>query len=83
MDLENTLPSSEFALRPEPHADGHEEGPRSARSSHTSTISSTFDYEDDEDVRTAGNALDEIEEVSSTAMVNLRSIVTCMIPSGD
>jgi exocyst complex protein 7 len=42
-------------------------------------ISSTSDYKDDDDVGTAGDAINEVEEVSSIAMADLRSIAECMI----
>jgi exocyst complex protein 7 len=50
-----------------------------ARSSHTFVRSSTSDYKDDDDVGTAGDAINEVEEVSSIAMADLRSIAECMI----
>ncbi|KAG7964677.1 hypothetical protein I3843_09G182900 [Carya illinoinensis] len=57
----------------------------SARSSRASTRSSISDYEeddDDDDVRPAGASIEEVEEVSSIAMADLRSIAECMISSG-
>ncbi|KAG2685653.1 hypothetical protein I3760_10G135400 [Carya illinoinensis] len=55
----------------------------SARSSRASTRSSTSDYEDvDDDVRPPGDSIEEVEEVSSIAMADLRSIAECMISSG-
>jgi exocyst complex protein 7 len=50
-----------------------------ARSSHTFVRSSTSDYKDDDDVGTAGDTINEVEEVSSIAMADLRSIAECMI----
>jgi exocyst complex protein 7 len=49
------------------------------RSSHTFVRSSTSDYKDDDDVGTVGDAINEVEEVSSIAMADLRSIAECMI----
>ncbi|PON72821.1 Exocyst complex protein [Parasponia andersonii] len=60
----------------------------SARSSRASARSSTSDYDDDggattdEDVRAAGDSISEVEQVSSTAMAELRSIAECMISAG-
>ncbi|XP_050214949.1 exocyst complex component EXO70H1-like [Mercurialis annua] len=58
----------------------------STRSSRASARSSTSDYEDDgspeDDVRTVGDSISEVEQVSSDAMADLRSIAECMISSG-
>ncbi|XP_022766173.1 exocyst complex component EXO70H1-like [Durio zibethinus] len=58
----------------------------SAQSSRTSTRSSTSDFEDDgsrdDEIRTAGNSISEVEEVSSMAMSDLKLIADCMIASG-
>ncbi|KAE8037284.1 hypothetical protein FH972_009885 [Carpinus fangiana] len=53
-----------------------------SRSSRTFARSSMSDYEDDNGVGTAGDAIDEVEEVSSIAMADLRSIAECMISDG-
>jgi exocyst complex protein 7 len=53
-----------------------------ARSSRTFARSSTSDYEDDNDVGTASDAIEEVKEVSSIAMADLRSIAECMISVG-
>ncbi|KAH7553440.1 hypothetical protein JRO89_XS12G0012400 [Xanthoceras sorbifolium] len=63
----------------------------STRSSRTSARSSLSDYDDDgslsvdhqdDDVRVAGDSITEVEEVSSIAMADLRSIADCMISAG-
>lgn len=58
----------------------------SARSSRASTRSSTSDYDDDgfadDEIRAAGDSISEVEQVSSIAMADLRSIAECMISSG-
>lgn len=58
----------------------------SARSSRLSTRSSTSDYEDEigpeDEIRIAGDSISEVEQVSNTAMDDLRSIAECMISSG-
>lgn len=60
----------------------------STRSSRTSARSSLSDYEDegspyqDDDVRAAGDSITEVEEVSSIAMTDLKSIADCMISAG-
>nr|POE52862.1 exocyst complex component exo70a1 [Quercus suber] len=59
----------------------------SARSSRASARSSISDYDDgsvshDDEVRNVGDSIDEVEEVSSIAMTDLRSIAECMISSG-
>ncbi|KAA8516480.1 hypothetical protein F0562_017014 [Nyssa sinensis] len=58
----------------------------SARSSLTSTRSSMSDYEDDDgpedEIRTAGDSISEVEDVSTIAMADLRLIAECMISSG-
>ncbi|PPR82255.1 hypothetical protein GOBAR_AA38460 [Gossypium barbadense] len=56
----------------------------STRSSRTST--SMSDYDDDgspdDEIRTAGDSITELEDVSSTAMSDLKLIADCMIASG-
>ncbi|KAL6336405.1 hypothetical protein AAG906_014577 [Vitis piasezkii] len=58
----------------------------STRSSRLSARSSTSDYDDDvgpeDEIRTAGDSISEVEQVSSNAMDDLRSIAECMISSG-
>ncbi|KAK1563095.1 hypothetical protein Q3G72_022228 [Acer saccharum] len=67
----------------------------STRSSRASTRSSDSDYydddgsisfdqhqDDDNTVRVAGDSITEVEEVSSIAMADLRSIADCMISAG-
>ncbi|GKV05755.1 hypothetical protein SLEP1_g17725 [Rubroshorea leprosula] len=59
----------------------------STRSSRTSTRSSISDYDDegtpdDDEIRAAGDSITELEEVSSIAMADLKSIADCMISSG-
>ncbi|KAK7851572.1 exocyst complex component EXO70H1 [Quercus suber] len=59
----------------------------SARSSRASARSSISDYDDgsvsqDDEVRNVGDSIDEVEEVSSIAMTDLRSIAECMISTG-
>ncbi|KAF2288767.1 hypothetical protein GH714_012386 [Hevea brasiliensis] len=58
----------------------------SARSSRASTRSSISDYDDegfaDDEIRAAGDSISEVEQVSSIAMADLRSIAECMISSG-
>ncbi|KAK7284236.1 hypothetical protein RJT34_18978 [Clitoria ternatea] len=59
----------------------------SARSSRASVHSSTSDFDDDfavedDDVRTAGDSISEVEQVSSVAMADLRLIAECMVSSG-
>ncbi|GKV30083.1 hypothetical protein SLEP1_g38942 [Rubroshorea leprosula] len=58
----------------------------SARSSRASTRSRTSDYEDngspDNEIRNAGDSISEVEEVSSIAMADLKSIADCMISCG-
>ncbi|GLT89655.1 hypothetical protein SLE2022_076320 [Rubroshorea leprosula] len=58
----------------------------SARSSRASTRSSMSDYEDDgspsNEIRNAGDSISEVEEVSSIAMADLKSIADCMISCG-
>ncbi|KAI9153669.1 hypothetical protein LWI28_014787 [Acer negundo] len=67
----------------------------STRSSRTSARSSVSDYydddgsipfdqhqDDDNTVRVAGDSIAEVEEVSSIAMADLRSIADCMISAG-
>ncbi|KAE8661071.1 Ankyrin repeat family protein isoform 1 [Hibiscus syriacus] len=54
----------------------------STRSSRTSTRISTWDYYDngspDDEIRTVGNSISEAENVSSTAMSDLKLIADCM-----
>ncbi|XVE96809.1 hypothetical protein REPUB_Repub02eG0254900 [Reevesia pubescens] len=58
----------------------------SIRSSRTSARSSMSDFDDDvspdDDIRTAGDSISEVEEVSSMAMSDLKLIADCMIASG-
>lgn len=58
----------------------------STRSSLASTRSSSSEYDDeldqDEQVGTAGESITEVEDVSSLAMADLRTIAECMISSG-
>uniref|UniRef100_A0A5B7A7V1 Exocyst subunit Exo70 family protein n=1 Tax=Davidia involucrata TaxID=16924 RepID=A0A5B7A7V1_DAVIN len=60
----------------------------SARSSISlaSTRSSSSDYEDDDghedEIRTAGESISEVEDVSTIVMADLRLIAECMISSG-
>ncbi|XP_050242751.1 exocyst complex component EXO70H1-like [Quercus robur] len=60
----------------------------SSQSSRASALSSISDYDDDgsvshdDEVRNVGDSIDEVEEVSSIAMTDLRSIAECMISSG-
>lgn len=58
----------------------------STRSSRVSARSSTSDYSDDglpeDDAPVAGDSIVEVEEASSVAMADLRSIAECMIASG-
>lgn len=58
----------------------------SARSSRASARSSVSDFEDDDspehEIRAAGDSISEVEEVSSIAMADLKSIAECMISSG-
>ncbi|GLT79265.1 hypothetical protein SLA2020_507590 [Shorea laevis] len=59
----------------------------STRSSLASTRSSISDYDDegsadDDEIRAAGDSITEVEEVSSIAMADLKSIADCMISSG-
>ncbi|XP_010558310.1 PREDICTED: exocyst complex component EXO70A1-like [Tarenaya hassleriana] len=55
----------------------------STRSSLTSTRSSTSDFPDDDDATTAAeDSIIEVEEVSTMAMADLKSIAECMIASG-
>ncbi|CAA7033638.1 unnamed protein product [Microthlaspi erraticum] len=54
----------------------------STRSSLTSARSSYSDFPDDDDSHSAGDTIVEVEEVSSSAMADLRSIAECMIASG-
>ncbi|KAJ0088383.1 hypothetical protein Patl1_31954 [Pistacia atlantica] len=65
------------------HLDPESVSTRSSRS----TRSSISDYEDDgspedDDVRVAGDSISEVEEVSSIAMSDLKSIADCMISAG-
>ncbi|WRX25784.1 Exocyst complex component Exo70 - like 9 [Theobroma cacao] len=58
----------------------------STRSSRTSARSSLSDYDDEgsteDEIRAAGDSISEVEEVSSMAMSDLKSIADCMIASG-
>ncbi|KAH7512990.1 exocyst complex component EXO70H1 [Ziziphus jujuba] len=58
----------------------------STRSSRASTRSSTSDYDDegatDDEIKAAGDSITEVEQVSSIAMADLRSIAECMISAG-
>ncbi|GMJ03057.1 exocyst subunit exo70 family protein H4 [Hibiscus trionum] len=58
----------------------------STRSSQTSRRASTSDNDDDgspdDEIRTIGNSISEVEEVSSMAMSDLKLIADCMIASG-
>ncbi|WCJ28238.1 exocyst subunit exo70 family protein H4 [Euphorbia peplus] len=58
----------------------------SARSSRTSARSSVSDFEDEvspeDDVNAAADSISEVEQASSGAMTDLRSIAECMIASG-
>lgn len=59
----------------------------STRSSRTSARSSISNYDDDsgatdDEIRAAGDSISEVEQVSSIAMSDLRSIAECMISSG-
>ncbi|GFZ11057.1 exocyst subunit exo70 family protein H4 [Actinidia rufa] len=58
----------------------------SARSSRDSTRSSTSDDDEDDgsedEIRIAGESITEVENVSTIAMEDLRSIAECMISSG-
>ncbi|XWS59764.1 hypothetical protein CRYUN_Cryun08bG0149500 [Craigia yunnanensis] len=58
----------------------------STRSSRTSTRSSSSDYDYDgspeNEIRAVGDSISEVEEVSSMAMSDLKSIADCMIASG-
>ncbi|KAE8719054.1 UDP-glucuronic acid decarboxylase 1-like [Hibiscus syriacus] len=58
----------------------------STRSSRTSTRTSTSDYDDDgspdDEIRTIGDSISEVEDVSSMAMSDLKLIAECMIASG-
>ncbi|XWS43674.1 hypothetical protein CRYUN_Cryun16bG0123600 [Craigia yunnanensis] len=58
----------------------------STRSSRTSTRSSLSDYDydgsPDHEIRAVGDSISEVEEVSSMAMSDLKSIADCMIASG-
>ncbi|KAK8534758.1 hypothetical protein V6N13_081183 [Hibiscus sabdariffa] len=58
----------------------------STRSSRTSTRTSTSDYDDDsspdDEIRTVGDSISEVEDVSSRAMSDLKLIADCMIASG-
>ncbi|XWS55727.1 hypothetical protein CRYUN_Cryun09bG0025200 [Craigia yunnanensis] len=58
----------------------------STRSSRTSARSSTSDYDDDgspdDEIRTVGDSISEVEEVSSVAMSDLKLIADCMTASG-
>ncbi|KAI4349253.1 hypothetical protein L6164_009865 [Bauhinia variegata] len=59
----------------------------STRSSRTSIRSSISDFDDDataaeDDVPNAGDSISEVEQVSSIAMADLRSIAECMISAG-
>ncbi|XP_044499665.1 exocyst complex component EXO70H1-like [Mangifera indica] len=62
------------------HLDPESVSTRSSRS----TRSSISDYEDDgeDDVRVAGDSITEVEEESSIAMADLKSIADCMISAG-
>ncbi|KAM6569117.1 hypothetical protein CsatB_017102 [Cannabis sativa] len=58
------------------------------RSSRASTRSSTSDYDDDggattdDEIRVASDSISEVEQVSSVAMDELKSIAECMISAG-
>uniref|UniRef100_A0A7N2M6X5 Exocyst subunit Exo70 family protein n=2 Tax=Quercus lobata TaxID=97700 RepID=A0A7N2M6X5_QUELO len=60
----------------------------SSQSSRASALSSISDYDDDgsvshdDEVRNVGDSIDEVEEVSSIVMTDLRSTAECMISSG-
>ncbi|XP_024022004.1 exocyst complex component EXO70H1-like [Morus notabilis] len=60
----------------------------STRSSRASARSSVSEFEDDggtttdDDIRVAGDSISEVEQVSSTAMEDLRVIAECMISAG-
>ncbi|XP_021289190.1 exocyst complex component EXO70A1-like [Herrania umbratica] len=58
----------------------------STRSSRTSARSSLSDYDDEgsteDEIRVVGDSISEVEEVSSMAMSDLKSIADCMIASG-
>ncbi|KAF8402822.1 hypothetical protein HHK36_010913 [Tetracentron sinense] len=58
----------------------------SGRSSHLSARSSTSDYEDDvefeEEIQIANDSISEVEQASTLAMSDLKSIADCMISSG-
>lgn len=60
----------------------------STRSSRASARSSVSEFEDDggtttdDDIRVAGDSISEVEQVSITAMEELRSIAECMISAG-
>ncbi|KAF5737141.1 exocyst complex component EXO70A1-like [Tripterygium wilfordii] len=60
--------------------------PESVSSRASTSRSCTSDYEDDDspedDVRAAADSISEVEQVSSIAMADLRSIAECMISSG-
>ncbi|KAG2380950.1 Exocyst complex component [Vigna angularis] len=59
----------------------------SARSSRTSANSNCSDCDDDfvtedDDIRAAGDSITEVEQVSSSAMADMKLIVDCMVSSG-
>ncbi|KAK7345644.1 hypothetical protein VNO77_16252 [Canavalia gladiata] len=55
----------------------------STRSSRTSFCSDSFDdASPEEDVRTSGDSISEVERVSSEAMADLKSIADCMVSNG-
>lgn len=69
------------------HLDPESISTRSSRTSSTARSSISDDYDDegddhDRDARAAGVSISEVEEVSSIAMDDLRSIAECMISSG-
>ncbi|WOG96547.1 hypothetical protein DCAR_0415883 [Daucus carota subsp. sativus] len=55
---------------------------RSSVTSRASTLSSISEFDDDEELRRVGEAVEEVEDVSMNAVTDLKLIADCMISSG-
>ncbi|CAK7341783.1 unnamed protein product [Dovyalis caffra] len=64
------------------HLDPESMSTRSSRTSRSSTSDFEDDVSPDDDLRAAGDSISEVEQVSSIAMADLKSIAECMIAAG-
>ncbi|KAK1403451.1 Exocyst subunit Exo70 family protein [Heracleum sosnowskyi] len=64
------------------HLDPESFSSRSSLTSRASTLSSISDYEDDDELRRVGEAVEQVEDVSMNAVTDLKLIADCMISSG-